>query len=499
MSLVLVFVAVTGCEDLNTTNPNNPDRQSVLASGSDLISILQGGYVSFWQGAHDTRPGIALGVTADALSVSWGNFGGRRMSEEPRDPYNNRTSEPADYTRVVTDPWFRLLAAVATANDVINAINVDGLTTGTPEQDQMLLASCYFLRGVSHGYLGLFFDQSYIITEETDISQTLDFSNYPDVVEAGVSDLEQAISIASTNDFTMTFFNGVTLDQTQLAQLANSYAARFLAQYPRTPAEEASSSARWSRVSTFAQSGIESNFAPVADGNFWFGYWQFAFAETGQGPFWARLDMRLVAALDPSQPTRFPDTGGVPSPEATSDDERLTSDFIFVATNNFAPNRGQWHFSHYKHNRNVADPTYAGDGASAGPMPAFTVADNALLLAEATLRTGNVAGAADLVNAGTRVTRGGLDPVAADEAAVLRAITYERFIETYNTGPGGHWFDRRRLAERVPFTNLGDLDGLQDGTPAHFPVPAQEQEVREELPYNFGGAAIDPEGTERTF
>ncbi|MDN5203161.1 RagB/SusD family nutrient uptake outer membrane protein [Fulvivirgaceae bacterium BMA10] len=495
--LALVISVVTGCEDLDTQNLNNPDTQQVLATGNDLPGFLAGGFVTWWQANHQSRPGLTLGVASDAVSCSWGNFGMRRMSEEPRDPYNNSSAETTDYKDVVRFPWFRNLSAQFTANNVIKSLN-DGLTLGDASQDKMLETSAFFLRGIARGYLGLLFDQAYLTDENTDLSQQLDFTTYQEMIAGAVSDLEQAASLANANTFTMdpSFISGLSMTNTQLAALANSYAARFLAQSARTAAEN--DAADWAKVLSFAENGITADFAPLADGTNWFGYWRYSHIGNG-GPTgsWARLDQRLVSALDPSQPSRFPQDGnGLANPTATSADSRLASDFTFVETQNFRPERGLWHFSHYKHSRNLSEPEYMGDGVSAGPMPAFTTTDNELLRAEALYRLGREADAAAVVNAGTRVTRGNLPAVATSGAEILEAILYERFIETLNTGPAGHFFDRRRIGDRVAFDNLDALGGLQMGTPGHLPVPAEELEVFELEPYNFGGAN-DPTGLVR--
>ena len=67
------------CESLETVNNNKPDREKVLAVGSDLKTVLQGGYISWWQGVHGEHPVIALGVASDVYSMSWGNFGAQRF------------------------------------------------------------------------------------------------------------------------------------------------------------------------------------------------------------------------------------------------------------------------------------------------------------------------------------------------------------------------------------------------------------------------------------
>ena len=496
--MVVMILSTTACRDLDTENLNNPDRQRVLASGTDLLAIMSGGYVAWFQGIHQSHPAIALGVTADAFGVSWGNFAGRRMGEEPRRAYNNRQAEAADYKQFIEDPWFGALSAISTANDILLAL--DGGTTidNGGDQDKMIRASAYMLRGISLGYLTLLFDKAYRVVESDDISQQLEFTPYTGLLQPTIDDLTEAATIAASagDTFSMQFFNGLSLDKDQFTKITHSYSARFLASWPRTEAEAAGID--WNAVKMHAEAGIDFDFAPIADGNFWFGYWRYAFRDTGNGPFWVRLDQRLVAAFDPSQPTRYPEVinkGEDPldNPEATSVDARLAADYVYEPDNNFATDRGEWHFSHFKNNRNLTEPTFAGDGNSAGPMPIFTAADNELLLAEATLNTDGPAAAAAIINAGTRVTRGNLPPVAADFDEVQRAIRYERAIELDHTAPFSLWLDRRRWGPRLQFDQVDDLGGLQVGTPAHLPVPADELAIREEPPYNFGGSN-DPEG-----
>jgi len=497
LALILLF---TACKDLDTLNESNPDRDAVLSMGADLEVALGGGYVAWWQGVHSEHPVIGLSVAADAYGMSWGNFGAQRMGLEPRAAYNNRTTEEPDYRQIVETPWAGCLSAVSSANDVFVAMGKGiSIDNGGP-QDQSIQAAAHFLRGVSWGYLGLIFDQAILADEDTDIEAELPFSTYPEVLAAAVAELEKGIAIAETlgDDFVHRYFNGLTLDADGFVRLSHSYAARFLAQAPRTLAENGT--VDWTAVLTHAEAGLNQNFAPIADGKFWTSYQRYVFAEAGQGPFWARVDQRLIAALDPSQPARYPEVvaqGEAPlsNPMATSTDARLASDFLFFANNNFPVERGEWHFSHYKHNRNITDAGFAGNGATSGPMPVFLAADNALLRAEALLRLNRKAEAITLVNLGTRVTRGQLPSLNASATtdAVERAILYERAIELLSTAPMGLWFDRRRIGARQDFDNVDALGSLQKGTPAQLPVPATELRIHGLQPYNFGGAG-DLEG-----
>ena len=509
--LAIILLVPFGCEDLETENLNNPDRQLVLASGTDLLSVMAGGYITFWQGIHDVHPNSALAITSDMFGVSWGNFGGRRMGNEPRDAYNNASSESQDYKKLVEDPWFGAIGAVSTANDIILALDQGTTIDNGGDRDKAVLAAAYFLRGISNGYLGLMFDVAYRVIETDDVSQLLEFTPYQGMIAASVDDLQTGIGIANSAgaDFEHAFFNGVSLGKTEFVQLSNSYAARFLSSWPRTPAE--ASQIAWGDVLTRANAGVTFDFSPIADGNFWFGTQQFFYEETGNGDFWHRIDQRIVAAADPSQPTRYPETialGEAPLTDSviTSADARVLTDWKFTGFIDFPTDRGEWHFSHYKINRNITDPTWAGDATAFGPMPTFMKADNDMLKAEAMLNTGNAAGAIAVINAGTRVTRGGLAPLAANAsvAEINLAIMYEKSIELLGTAPFSLWMERRRRPDtrnasniRLTFNDVDALGGLQLGTPAQLPVPAKELDIREEETYNFGGINTDPTGISR--
>lgn len=495
-----ILITFGACKELDTDNLNNPDRETVLSTGGDLITALRGGYLQWWQGVHGNHPAVALSVAADAYGMSWSDFGAQRMGMEPRTAYNNRLTEEQDYRQVAQEPWFGCLAAVATANDILAALDRGVSIDRNGPQDQGIRAAAYFLRGVSWGYLGLIFDRGLLVAENTDLEADLPFVPYPEMISAAVEELETAIQTVQPlgEDFVHTYFNGLRLDGSQFIQLSHAYAARFLAQWPRTPEEN--EQVAWQAVLDHATLGIDFDFAPLADGEAWQSYQQWVFAETGQGPFWARVDQRLIAAFDPSQPSRYPEViakGETPlaKTEAQSNDQRLNTDFTYFPKNNFPADRGEWHFSHYKHKRNQTDPDFAGDGSSFGPMPAFRQADNDLLRIEALLELGKTSEAVAALNAGTRKTRGQLPNIMPQSgaAAIRKAILYERAIELLSTAPMSLWFDRRRMAPREAYLEVTPLGGLQLGTPAQLPVPVTELHIHSEVPYNFGGPN-DPEG-----
>lgn len=503
ISLTALLWFFSACEGLESINQNAPARKNIIAAGKDLLPVLNSGYLDWWLAVHSEIPALSLGIAADAYSLSWDDFGARRMGLEPRQAYNNRASEGGEYRKITETPWFGCLSAVANANDVLAAMETGISIDDGGGLDQSARASAHLLRGLSWGYLGLLFDEAILADEKTSLDKMAEFSTFQEAIQAAVAELDEAITLAASagGDFIHTSFNGLTLNSAQFIALCNSYAARFLAQWPRTAAENAQ--VDWAAVLQRTERGLNFDFAPLADGRSWQSYHRYAFAETGEGPFWARVDQRLIAALDPSQPARYPQVQSLGEPPlsnsmAQSADQRLLSDFKFFPNQAFPAAGGEWHFSHYQHNRNITDPGFAGDGATGGPMPAFLAADNALLRAEALLRLNRLADAVALLNQGTRNTRGGLPPLsaAATPPVIEKALFYERAIELLGTAPMSLFFDRRRIAPRLSHDELDALGGLQMGTPAHLPVPASELRVHGLPPYNFGGEK-DPEGIVR--
>jgi len=262
-------------------------------------------------------------------------------------------------------------------------------------------------------------------------------------------------------------------------------AARIVAYTPRNSTEN--DAANWAKVLTYAENGISSgtpfDFSIQEDGGtLWWGGGK-AYGEYGP---WMRVSMRVMHEMNPSLPAKYTTCSSIPEDAAGFQDARYATDFTYIGSIPFQCARGAWHFSNWEHSRYGAKSTSADVSWYAssflGLAPLVLAAENDLLMAEALVRTGGDLGtAATLINK-TRVGRGHLPAAAAgDGAATLLAdIQYEQDVELLDTGGGLQWYDRRRI------------DGLQQGTPRHFPVPAKELEI-DQLPiYTFGGAAPNP-------
>src|SRR5690606_20888042 len=107
--------------------------------------------------------------------------------------------------------------------------------------------------------------------------------------------------------------------------------------------------------------------------------------------------------------------------------------------NGFRPERGYFNFSNYRFKR--YDDVYV---SAIGPKPQAMKAENDMLRAEARVYLGDLAGAAEIINTGTRTTRGEMAPVEANKDALIQAMHHERHVEMYATGTGLQFFEMRK-------------------------------------------------------
>ena len=469
--IVISFLFVfSGCQKLDVSNLNEPDAAKVLASSEDLLA-LGGGIINAW--FQETQEydglGMALWVGSDHGTCSWGNSAMRDFSNEPRNSWNNDAAY--SYANTSRSYYGAMNATLYSSNQVLIQIVNNGAELTTASETAMLTAVARLGQGLGMGYLGLVYDKAFIVDETTDLEAgALPAATYAELTAAALVHLDEAIAICNANTFTVpsAWVPGMTFTNVELGKLASSMAARLLVYSSRNATENTATD--WNRVKTYATNGVDFDFSPLADDVSWYSLYQTYTVYGG----WGQVDMRVINMMDPNMPAYFPTSmsfDDLPNQGvATSDDARLVSDFEYLSSCPFRPERGSYHFSSYRYARLDQYITTWTE-----PMPEMRKAENDLFLAEAKLMTGDAAGAAAIINAGTRVTRGGLAPV--DAAGVADAIVYERTIELYLTGFGIPFFDMRRA------------DQLQLGTPLHFPIPKAQLDVMEMEAYTFGGEA----------
>ncbi len=518
-------VSITGCSeltDLDVVNENAPDKDRALNTPGDVEALIGGAGASWWNAiqnwSNEGSWAAMVSTMGDESSLSWGNWGIRDQSSEPRVAWNNSSTYASESS--LSDMYRGLYGTLSAVRDGIVAID-EGLVIEDAATTQRALAFAKLMQGIAHGYLGLFINQGNILNETTELTDatgsavTLDFVTYQEMVTEAIANLNASIAISDATEFDTptTWFNGITLDNEELSQLAHSFIARFMANVARTDAER--QAVAWGTVKTEIAAGITSNFAPVgddkgggggpADGG---GPWHDVVKWMMESSTWARADYRSVGGVAPDD-SETDIAGGYaawlldPVADRTqyslnTNDKRVQAvagndaggdglDFGFGGDSPHLANRGTYHWSLYYPTRYEGHRPNGG-----GPMTFMTTTEMDLLLAEAHLRVDAGVGAAALINL-TRVGRGGLTAAQDTDADLFSKLYYEKFIEQFGLASGLAWTERRGAKEiAVASSTAGmTLFGLVPRTPRHFPVPGKELEVLQLPLYTFGGAGPD--------
>jgi hypothetical protein len=482
--LIAAFISTTlvGCEEnlLEVPNENDPDFAKVYANGEDVENVASGLFNTAFDGERSSD-GIEpmLATAADHATCSWGSFGMRDLSWEPRSSAWNNTPTYANntVTKYTFDKWY---SAIVTASNVIKAMDAGAQIGPNGANNDRTRAFAKYIQGLSYGNMALVFDRAHLVDETKTVEATLESaSQYPDVASAAIAYLDEAIALSNGNFTIPAAWLGVSGDVSSATfkKMASTAAARILAYTPRNKADLAK--VDWNKVKTYADNGITADWDVVMDAGV---KWYFGADDYLTYPGWGRTDIYVVNLMDPTMPKHWEDRASFPHPKESTNpiDQRLKTDFEYLASNDFQAARGYYHFSCYRFKR------YDAQFASAvGPKTYLGVVENDMLKAEARAYLGDFTGAAAIINAGTRISRGKMKQVAATSNEVLAAIHHERQVELYTAGMGLQFFEMRKL------------DLLQKGTPLHLPLPAATlQNLGLTEFYTFGTEArADGKGT----
>lgn len=468
--VLLGSIAFVACEtfdtDLDVENLENPNDLILTSDPVALTATAATIYQNFYMAQSNYYgPGMAMNTMADASSCSWGNAGMRDTSSEPRAAFNNGAAYGSGF---ITNDFFNSLYSVLSdANTIALAVANDP----TIFDDPILMETISkFGQAVTIGYNALVFDKVWLSDETGAINpnNTDDgASDYNTSMDFALSKLDAAIALANANSFTVpnSYLNGGgDMTSADLAKIMNSYGARMLVMNSRNSTENGAND--WAKVLAYANNGVTEDYQIYHDDVNWYDYFKTYLVYPG----WARIDNRVINMMAPDYPAYWP-AGEVQIPEPTAVDARLGLDYAYLSSQNFRPERGEYHYSNYRYSRY---DTYISEWTV--PTTEFTSTELDTYKAEALAWTGNAAGAADVINAGARVTRGGLPAVAANTSDILDAIHHERMVETPLATMGISFFEMRKG------------NRLQPGTLLHFPVPGKALEAIPQDNYTFGGS-----------
>lgn len=495
LSILGLALFAGACQDLDVTNPNNPDRERALDNPEDVESLIASSWRPYWRRTQAQGwPYHAMNSISGVMVTSVANNCAMSLSDIPRSMYNNTpASECAGLARF---PWYDVYSGLDSSNEGLRALN-DGMQFGVDGADnERARAWAKFSQGLLLGYLGLMYDQAIVAKEDADFEDpsSIEFRPYPEVIAAAVESLEEAASIARANSFDipgewMRLVGGLSSDR--LARIAHSFAARFLVLTARTPQERAE--LNWNEVLRHLDQGIagdlvidhnrdeleSSNYKRRIQANFFNGFFM-ANRFIGKADVSGNYQAWLATPLHERQ--RF---------HITTPDRRITGEtptsngkyMIYRARNSFRDERGTWRQSYYQLRR------WDGEWRDA-PLLIMSTDEMELYRAEAFYHQGDRAGAAEIINR-TRVANGELPPVTAagveeaedcvprtDQGAcedLLGALMYERILETTGFESTRDWMEARGFGH------------LLSGTFLHLPVPGRELETLNLPIYTFGG------------
>lgn len=512
----LVF---TSCADLAIDNSNEPTKEAVETNADNQAKLLAGGFLDLTVGlisSYSTHPDLISDQITSTNNVR--NFWD--FAQEPR----IRLSNSATYSgaNAYASHYGNFNSSVSTANLFINNIVNNGTVINNAagaDVTSSILAQAYLLRGIARGYLGMMYDQAFLIDENFVIGEDVpQFAPYGTIIDAAVSDLDAAITAANASDAATFVFNTMpnpdnTWNKDEFLQIANSYAAKILAGEARTATEAATTD--WAAVLAYAQSGIGTNGLDVfnndnigSSGELANYYQDWANFAVGCGSDllsscsgYLPVDVKVTHTLNTSYPTTYPADsaqGGTAALDSTTSvDPRLEGYYTYTTNAGFLnSSRNGNLYSNY-----IAARLYASNDwwPSTNTVTLFTDTENELLIAEAQVMLGQILAAGNTLEASTAGTgtttigqtlpaetdgdildgtlSGGYTFLGTESVAEMQfALMREYAVEVSSLGAvGTNWFFMRRH------------DLLQPGAITMYPVPVGELEILGITIYQFGG------------
>ncbi len=552
VGLMAALVVAGGCDTLKVSNPNAPDTPHLLASPASVQAVAFGAMKTWYltsQGGlgEDENPVMPLTVMARSSVAMWNNFNIRfytGCTNANWDVYTTATNgtcgpftEGPAYPRVewqndaasaqrtqIQAFWYGYYSSLSSARDVLKRIRVDNLIITNAANTKMVETMTVLAQALSLSGLALNYDHGFIVDYNTDLAALTCCQPAVDLRDAALAKFDEAIALATANSFTADgFFGpGKTYSNVQVAQIANTMAARTLAYFPRNAAQNAT--VDWARVAGYASNGISSGvpfdwlFKQDAC-NTWCDFLKVWTNDMTT----MRVHTRVAHLMDPAtQPDPWDVTLNT---NPNSPDKRLGDgtfrggagafldgvlnaypdtncakpigctggyDFVWTHTQEFGnTTRGAWHQSaigaiRYDSVPGCGDNPQGSSSPGTLNVPMVLAAENDLIWAEALMRTGG-AGAAALINF-TRVgpdrllrPRGGLPAATDADADLFDKLHYEQDVELLGSN-------------NAPYYNQRRIDKLEPLTPHEMPIPVKELGVLGIPPYTCGGAA-HPDGS----
>jgi hypothetical protein len=528
--IAAVFLVTTGCLELDVTNKNQPDRARALAEPGDLEALVAGTFGAYFDAMHNGSNAVNyLPNVATEFTTTTPTGRAIQAQTEPRTSYNVALSIGSTGEHGPRDVWRALNEIAGSSHDGLRTI-ADGVVIREGGQDvtPRALAFGKLMQGWVWGYQATQYDVALVVSEDESVpGDAAEFGRerlipYQQGLERALDAIDEAIQIAQQNSFIIPdeatsriwFASPDTWTNEEFVQLANTVAARLLVLNARNPQER--TQVDWGRVLQYTSNGLTKDLETRLASGF---RTSLLLGRSQGNPAGCancfRVDPRLIGWADTSGAYQAwmsahiddRDRYDVVTPDRRITGPTPTSDgayFRYRSDNNgFTGFR--YLFSAYqwaRHAHSVGAASQAS-GNNQGAAKLVTADENNLLRAEALLRTGDLEGAANLINI-TRTrshtlpdgqTYGGLPPVTADGVPqsadcvprtddgacgdLMVALRYERMIELMALDLARGFLDSRGFGI------------LPDGTWLHLPPDPNELNLFGVEPYTFGGVGTE--------
>ncbi len=145
-------LALSGCMDLDVTNPNVPDRDRVLSRPEEVESLIASSYRQVYNRAQENYPNLALGAMADNVTGGFFDYSVADMSTEPRSAWNNSSLNTR--SGLAENPWYDMYGVISSVNDALQVLD-EGMVIGDAARTVRARAFAKMVQGIAHGYLAL--------------------------------------------------------------------------------------------------------------------------------------------------------------------------------------------------------------------------------------------------------------------------------------------------------------------------------------------------------
>jgi hypothetical protein len=265
-------IGLAAC-DLDIQNPNDPETERVLATPGDLESLLGSFYRRWHDGVYRTTGNVwgMANVQSFENYSSLANNCQNQRAGIPRSANDNSIGNSCggEQQRV----YFVESEVARVASSILTQL--EDLTLGSPARDARAKAFAEFLRGVSLGYLALFYDSAAVISpgmgtteadclpDPTTATCVGALRGYQEVMDSALVALQRSIdhatpaSASGVGGFPLPASwipSSTTFTAPEFIRLVRSYRARLRANVARTPAER--TAVDWAAVIADAQNGI---------------------------------------------------------------------------------------------------------------------------------------------------------------------------------------------------------------------------------------------------